>query len=512
MDKTININLGGTLFSIDEEAYRILHEYLNSINLKFRNVPGGNETIEDIESRIAEIFLTQKGNAGVITRDNVESMIKTIGKPEDFDQQENEAPQHEQAHHGGRKMYRNPDDLILGGICGGIGTNLNTDPVWIRILFVIFTLFFGLGLFIYLALWIVLPMADTDARKTEMYGSANFMQVSGGAGAKPKYQTTSRIGNAFNEIFRALGKVLYIIVRALLIAFGVAVVLSGFLAILAFVMVTVFKYPGAFSTDITGVNLSYIPDFLNYIISPNLVPWVKGLMALVVSLPLLALIYGGIRLIFWFRARDGYVWLAGFVIWVMCIAALSIILFNEGIGFSETGKISSREYFKAVPDTLYIKAGRRIEDIKVDKEIILPDEGHYVFYVSDEKKEIYFRTRLNIDTDEGNSASYEISKRSAGRSRLDAQRKCGKLQYNASISGKTLYLDEFFTLPSDLKWSFDFVSVRVRVPEGTVIYMDETVEGLFRSHEDYDFAADPKERFWEMTGDGLEHIESRKRN
>ena len=62
MDKTININLGGTLFQIDEEAYRILRDYLQSIDQKFRNVQGGNETIEDIELRIAEIFQSQKGS------------------------------------------------------------------------------------------------------------------------------------------------------------------------------------------------------------------------------------------------------------------------------------------------------------------------------------------------------------------------------------------------------------------------------------------------------------------
>ena len=67
MDKTININLGGILFQIDEEAYKMLRNYLQSIDMKFRNTPGGNETIEDIETRIAEIFQSQKGTAGIIT-------------------------------------------------------------------------------------------------------------------------------------------------------------------------------------------------------------------------------------------------------------------------------------------------------------------------------------------------------------------------------------------------------------------------------------------------------------
>jgi hypothetical protein len=92
MDKTININLGGTLFHIDEEAYRILKDYLQAISRKFQNVPGGNETIDDIESRIAEIFFSQKSTAGVINRINVEDMIHIIGRPEDFGQMEDEKP------------------------------------------------------------------------------------------------------------------------------------------------------------------------------------------------------------------------------------------------------------------------------------------------------------------------------------------------------------------------------------------------------------------------------------
>ena len=71
-----------------------------------------------------------------------------------------------------KRMYRNPDDTIISGVCGGIGAYLNTDPVLVRILFVIFTAFFGVGFFVYIALWISLPPATTDARKREMYGNA----------------------------------------------------------------------------------------------------------------------------------------------------------------------------------------------------------------------------------------------------------------------------------------------------------------------------------------------------
>jgi phage shock protein PspC (stress-responsive transcriptional regulator) len=507
MDKTININLGGTLFQIDEEAYGILRNYLQSIDLKFRNTSGGNETIEDIELRIAEIFQSQKGVDGIITKVNVEAMISVIGKPEDFGHTENESAAPGYTTSQSRKMFRNPDNTIIGGVCGGIGTYLGTDPVWIRILFVVFTFFFGVGLFVYLALWIALPSADTDNRKKDMYGSNYSRAVSEGKSPASAYQTTSKAGNAVNEVFRAIGKFCFIIVRVFLILIGTSLVLTGFLALFTFILVFIFKYPGAFSTDITGINLSYFPDILNYIVTPALVPWIKALIIFVVSLPLLALIYGGIRMIFWFRARDGFLWLAGLVLWVLSAAALSIMLFNEGVGFAENGRTTSREYFSVAPDTLYLKSGMKIQDLKVDKEITIPNEEYDAFYISDEKNEIYFRTSLDIEPDEGNAASYEVIKRSAGRSRLDAQKKCDRLLYNSHISNKTIYLDEFFTIPSGSKWSFDFVSVKVHAPEGTIISMDKTVERLFRSYSDDDYATDTDKRLWRMTENGPEHIE-----
>ena len=504
MDKTIKINLGGTLFQIDEEAYKILRDYLQAIDRKFRDVPGGNETIEDIEFRIAEIFQSQKGTAGIISRENVEAMISIIGKPEDFDQEVTEGTSYHYTS-GSKKLYRNPDDHVIGGVCGGIGAYADTDPVWFRLLFIVFALTFGIGIFVYLALWIALPSANTVSQKREMYGNNISHLRSQEEELAPRYQSTSKIGNATNEVFRAFGKVLFIIVRIILIIIGTALVLSGFLALLTFVMVFIFQYPGAFSADIEGMNLSYLPDFLNYVVSPVAAPWIKALITIVVTIPLLALIYGGVRLIFWFRARDGYLWLAGLVIWVMSIAALSIILFNEGVGFAESEKTTSTEYFSTVPDTLYIVSGRKFSDLPAENEISVPDEP-YKILIDDNKKEIYFRAYLNISSDEDNTASVKITKRSSGRNRLDAIENSERLQYSFDVSDDTLRLDEFCTIPSDSKWSFDELFVTVYAPAGTVIYMDRTIENLFHSHDD-DFVSDSRKRFWRMTEDGPDYIE-----
>ncbi len=434
MDKTIKINLAGVLFQIDEQAYYMLRDYLQAINTRFRNVAGGNETVDDIESRIAEIFQSQQGLTGVVSKENVEAMISIIGKPEDFDLTE------------------------------------NTPEV---------------------------PGFSSKRRRLYFSGAGTGNQVN---------QNVKSVGGAFNEIFKALGKFFFIFFRIVMIIIGVGFVLTGFLALLTFIMVFIFKYPGSFSTDAFGMNLSYLPDFLNYIVTPSLLPWITTLILIVVALPLLALIYGGVKMIFWFRARDGIFLLSGLVLWVLGAAALSIILFNEGVSFAETAKSTSQNYFKEAPDTLYIISGRKISDLRIDKEISLPDEDYDVF-ISDEKKEIYIRTNLKITSDEDNSARVNVRKRSAGRSRLDAMEKAERLQYNFIISGDTLFLDEFFTIPAKTKWSFDYVGITVYAPEGTIIYMDKTSEHLFHSFDDEDFVTDPKNRFWKLTEEGLSYIE-----
>jgi len=398
-------------------------------------------------------------------------------------------------------MYRNPDNSIIGGVCGGIGAYLDADPVWFRILFVAFTMMFGLGFFIYLALWIALPSATSDIQKNNMYGRSYTAIQSQDWDSHPG----SRAGHAINEVFKAFGKVFYLIVRIVLIIFGMSLVLSGFLALFAFISVFVFKYPGVISTDASGINIAYLPDFLNYTLTPKIVPWVKGLLTVAVTIPLLAIIYGGVRMIFWFRTRDGYIWLGGLVLWVLCVTTLSVLLFNEGIGFSETENTVFREYFSTVPDTLYITSGKKITDLNADKKISIPDKK-YKLFLSEEKKEIYIRTNLDIVRDENKSASVEIRKSSAGRSRLEALENAKRLDYNLHISGDTLILDEFSTIPAGSKWSLDYVGVTVHVPDQTVIHMDETTENLFHSQENNDFMTDHDNRFWLMTEDGLDYV------
>ncbi len=521
MDKTININLGGTLFQIDEEAFRILRDYLQAINNRFANVQGGHETIEDIESRIAEIFQSQKGLAGVVTKDNVEAMITIIGKPEDFDQLDSETtpPLYTSQK---RRLYRNPGDFVISGVCSGIGAYFDTDPVLFRILFIISAMF-GVGLFVYIALWIALPVARTDSQKREMFGDAYHKAKSQirqhddyqGTGAQvynPGYNSTSRLGNAINEVFIAIGKVFYIIFRIFLIMIGVVFVLTGFLFILCFVMIFVFKYPGVFSVDSSGVSLIYLFDFLNYMVAPKAVPWIIILSSIAFILPMIALIYWGVKMIFWFRMRDGVVNLAGLVLWVMTIAVLAIVCFNEGISYTQTANKSTETVLPHSPDTLYVKSDNKISDLKFEKELDLPHKEYSVF-INDEKKELYIRPVLVVDKSDDRTTRIEIKKESAGRTEMEAMKKTDGLLYNYNIKGDTLHLDEYFTSPKGRKWAVDNVIINLRIPSGTVMKFVNDPKIMLRSSF-RDESEEYLESWWEsgnglwvMTRDGLEPAE-----
>jgi phage shock protein PspC (stress-responsive transcriptional regulator) len=517
MDKTIKINLGGILFHIDDEAFRILKQYLNEIEAKLKYTKGGAETIEDIESRIAEIFQSQKGLAGVITVDNVQAMITMIGKPGDFDVSDDASESTEYSAHTSipKKLYRNQDDFIIGGVSSGIGAYLNVEPVWVRLLFVIFALFFGIGFFVYVALWIALPAAKSDAQKKEMYGTSNLSIISKrtktyARGSGDHSYTSgegSAAGNAINEVFLAIGKVFYIILRIFLIIMGVTFVISGFIMLVTTVMVSFFHYPGYFSTHSYGVDLFYLPDFINFIVNPAIAPLILVLLFLVILMPLLALIYWGIKMIFWFKAKDGIISLAGLVIWVVCIAILSLILFNEGIGFAETASTVSGTIVEKAPRDLYIVSNKKVSDLNYDEEITLPDNEYNLFLVKGNNS-LSITTNLNIYNFDENSLKINIRKRSAGRSRTDAARKSEQLIYDYKISGDTLYLDEYFTIPEGQKWSFDNVGVNIYVPEGTMIHFDNTTRHMFNHYHRSDWDAD-YENFiypdlqWEMTGHGL---------
>ncbi len=178
MKKAIQINLAGSIFHIDEDAYELLREYLSGVEHQFGRSADGAEVIQDLETRMAELFLEKlKPHRKVISTEDVREVLTTLGAPEDMgENKEQHSWSGSRSRREGkryRRMYRDPDDKPIGGVCSGLGYYFNTDPLLIRILFVI-ALFIGFGFLAYIVLWIALPSAQTPEQIAEMKSGSYF--------------------------------------------------------------------------------------------------------------------------------------------------------------------------------------------------------------------------------------------------------------------------------------------------------------------------------------------------
>jgi phage shock protein PspC (stress-responsive transcriptional regulator) len=171
MKITLSVNLGGYSFNIDEDAYDELKRYLKNLGLHFAGEESSSEILSDIETRMAELFRAKMtGYKQVITIQDVREAIAVLGTPEDISDNESKSSRDKFSSPGHHRMYRDPDHRIIGGVCSGIGAYWDIDPLIPRVIFAALTLAGGLGVLVYLILYIVLPEAKTTAQKIEMKG------------------------------------------------------------------------------------------------------------------------------------------------------------------------------------------------------------------------------------------------------------------------------------------------------------------------------------------------------
>ena len=171
MKITVSINLGGYSFNIDEDAYTELKNYLKNLELHFTEEESSSEILSDIETRMAELFRTKITHfKQVINIEDVRQALSVLGTPEDISDNEGPSARNKFSTTGFHRMYRDPDHKVIGGVCSGMGAYWDIDPVIVRIIFVALALGGGLGILVYLILYIVIPEAKTTAQKIEMKG------------------------------------------------------------------------------------------------------------------------------------------------------------------------------------------------------------------------------------------------------------------------------------------------------------------------------------------------------
>ena len=309
MKKNITINLCGRLFQIDEDAYELLQQYIESLRSSFGKQEGGEEIADDIEARIAELFdeLRQQG-IEAITIDHVKDIVTRIGRPEEL-AGENENDNHNdnrghrydsfrsaaqdvmdnvRARTAGKRLYRNPKDKMLTGVCSGIAAYTNTDPVLWRLLFVLLVLIYGVGIITYIVLAIIVPEARTPNQMLQMEGRdvtpQNLADAVVEKDERPAEPRRSFFGSLFTVVLKLLAGlflgILAIVALVLLVCFLLA----------AGTLVIVFTVPGAshysLPFDLGYMNLPEI-----YATHPWLVVVFVVSLLLALSLPVYAIIH-----------------------------------------------------------------------------------------------------------------------------------------------------------------------------------------------------------------------------
>ena len=249
MKKVTNITLGGIVFAVEEDAYTKLSAYLAGIERTFKKNDDYAEIAADIESAIAEKFLRAKKNEKrAVSVEDVERVMSEMGHAEDLAEESGtsteEVPEEtiETEKEPVRRLYRDTDDAILAGVCSGIASYFAIDPVIVRIAFVVLAFLNGIGILLYILLWLIVPAATTPAEKYAMRGE--HMTISHiTARVKKKINDIETpdlraakgawggIRSVLEKIFQVLGKIIMAGIHVLRYVMGFAFVLAGSLGI-----------------------------------------------------------------------------------------------------------------------------------------------------------------------------------------------------------------------------------------------------------------------------------------
>ena len=349
MKKTLTVNLGGTVFHIDEDAYRLLDNYLSNLKIHFRKEAGADEIIDDIERRISELF-AEKLTAGsqVITITDVEEVIARMGKPEDMEAENDSEPSVGNATRTTihRRLYRNPDDKLLGGVISGMAAYLGWDVTLLRLLLLV-VLICGVGTLIpvYIVCWLVIPEARTAAEKLSMRGEAVTVENIG----KTVTDGFEKVANGVNDYMKSdkprtflqkLGDALVMVAgwffKICLVIF--AIICSPLLCVFGVVFVALLFAAVMVAIGGGAALISMFPTF--DVILPTsplsaIVMYIAGI--LLVGIPLVSLVWAIFSQIFkWQPMASGLKWTL-VILWIVSAAVFGICFTMQGATFPILG-------------------------------------------------------------------------------------------------------------------------------------------------------------------------------
>jgi phage shock protein PspC (stress-responsive transcriptional regulator) len=498
MRKTLNINLGGLAFIIDENAFELLHTYLEALKRKFSNAAERDEILNDIEARIAEL-LNQRlaSRKEVVSLEDVQSVTAAMGKPEDIagedstdesnsqsstQQAEPAVNQTTAAAPVHKKLFRDPDDAKVGGVISGLCHYFGiSDPVWMRIAAIVLAIFTsGTIILLYFLLLIVVPKANTAAEKLQMKGEPiNINTI--------EKEIRDAAGKASESVHKLVHdqnffEKLWTIFLAVLNAFGkvFGVFLIGISMILLFAVTMCFLVVYSAHSGFYEVSSLLVDSHTTLLL------FACGFL-LFFGAPLVAFIYLGLKLLLGQRSRVPWLKAVLLCAWFLGLVLLGITGFKTGINFKAEGtKTQTIALMKPAKDGLYVQiadsSGKKADTDNEDEDeyhnLNIDFDGVFVngMDIKDLQRIPIGKPELEIIPADGDSFYIQEIITSQGRNKTEAQKNAEMVDYSFTQTDSFLNLNPHLYLVKGSKYRAQRIKIKLAIPEGKTIRFDKNVD------------------------------------
>ena len=512
MNKTVNINLAGMVFHINEDAFEILNNYLNTLKNHFKNEESADEILKDIEGRIAELFTERLNNKEAVSLTDINEVITIMGDPSQYDDEiEQEKPQEHQHKEEDlrkgkrRKVFRDEEGRMIGGVCSGMANYFDISVFWSRIIFFFLLFIMGPGApFIYIMLWIALPSAKTTAEKLEMKGEkVNINNIEKNIkdelniienkilDADKKY--TKEIFGA-NSFFRKIVdfciRVITGIFKFIGSCFGIFCILFG--GILLFLIFS-FAFSGA---EILFQNHPMVEHVCSNFFNNKSATW----LSLFIGIPIVAIILFGLRLVNNTKIHMNYK-IGIFVLWIISLFFLLNSAKDISIEFQEEAKNTIIENIITESDTLYLS----MNDVDRVFDNAFDAKGFKVTPFEDNLMGIGMQLDIVKSKEDNLNIIKEATAR--GKNKQIAKEMTEGVGFEFLLEDDNLIFDDFFTI-STQKWRMQELDLTLEIPVGMVVFLDHSLEDLIYDiknvHNMWDY--DMLGHYWKMEEEGLSCI------
>lgn len=550
MNKTVNINLAGIFFHIDEDAYLKLSRYLEAIKRSFTDSQGRSEIIADIEARIAELFSERIQNEKqVVGIKLVDEVITIMGQPEDYlvdDEIFEDEPQQKKSYNSGptKKLFRDTDNSYIGGVAAGLGHYFGIESIWMRLIWLLLAI--GSGgtfIFIYLIFWALVPEARTTAEKLMMTGDpVNISNIEKKIkdsidsvsetvknvdfkkhGEKLKeglddltdnisetvksvdfQKQGNRLKSSSQTFFDSIGNIVMFFLKIIAKFIGIILIVTGIGALITLI-VALFTVGITDAIHLPGIDLLYVANAANTPI------WLMStLVFFAVGIPFFFIFYLGLKILVNNLKSIGNV--AKFTllgVWLITIIGIVILMIKQFTEHTFDAKVVTKnELTIKASDTLNLSNSEFDEYSSYryhhnnEFNIIENDEGRSL--VSNNVRYIVKSTTDSV-------ASITIEKEATGSDYNRAKKRAENIDYGYKLDGNRLVLDKYLKTDIENKFSEQEVRVIIYLPEGTILFTDKSFSRSWRySYSRYgtNILSDIElGKYYKITKDGAECLD-----